>query len=97
MAKLLREDILKLARLARLELSEAEIVEYGDELSEIIQYVDQLQAVDVRGLKPTNQVTGLVNVQREDVIVDYGYSAADLLANVPVVEADHIKVRRMLG
>lgn len=97
MAKISREDILKLARLARLELSEAEIAEYGDELSEIIQYVDQLQAVDVTGLKPTNQVTGLVNVQREDEIIDYGYRPADLLANVPQVEAEHIKVRRMLG
>ncbi len=97
MAKISREDILKLARLARLELSEAEIAEYGDELSEIIQYVDQLQAVDVAGLKPTNQVTGLVNVQREDEIIDYGYGPADLLTNVPQVEADHIKVRRMLG
>ncbi|MEO8105059.1 MAG: Asp-tRNA(Asn)/Glu-tRNA(Gln) amidotransferase subunit GatC [Candidatus Saccharibacteria bacterium] len=97
MAKLSREDILKLARLARLELSEAEIIEYGDELSEIIQYVDQLQAVDVQGLSATNHVTGLVNVQREDVIVDYGYSPADLLANVPTVQANSIKVRRMLG
>ena len=97
MVKLSRADIIKLARFARLDLSEAEIVEYGTELSEILQYVEQLQAVDVAGLIPTQQVTGLVNVEREDEIVDYGYTPADLLANVPQVEAGQIKVRRMIG
>ncbi len=97
MVKLSRADILKLARLARLDLSEDEIVEYGTELSEILQYVEQLQAVDVTGLIPTQQVTGLVNVEREDEIVDYGYTPADLLANVPQVQAGQIKVRRMIG
>ena len=97
MAQLTRDDILKLGRLARLDLSEDEITEYTAELSEILQYVEMLQQVDVTGLLPTNQVTGLVNVSRPDEITDYGYSAADLLKNVPVVEADHIKVKRMIG
>jgi aspartyl-tRNA(Asn)/glutamyl-tRNA(Gln) amidotransferase subunit C len=97
MVKLSREDILKLARLARLDLSEAEIVEYQTELSAILQYVEQLQSIDVTGLIPTQQVTGLVNVQRADEVVDYGYTPADLLANVPKTQAGQIKVRRMIG
>ena len=97
MAQLTRDDILKLARLARLDLSESEITEYSAELSEILQYVEMLQQVDVAGLAPTNQVTGLTNVTRDDEIVDYGYQVSDLLKNVPSVENDHIKVKRMLG
>ena len=97
MAKLTREDVLKLARLARLQLSEAEIEEFSEELSEILQYVEQLQAVDVEGLQPTNQVTGLTNVTRPDDIRDYGYEPAELLKNVPSVDDDQIKVRRMIG
>jgi aspartyl-tRNA(Asn)/glutamyl-tRNA(Gln) amidotransferase subunit C len=97
MAKLTREDILKLAQLARLDLSEAEISEYTAELSAILQYVEQLQAVDVDGLKPTNQVTGLTNVSRDDVAKDYGYAAKDLLKNVPQKQGDLIKVKRMLA
>jgi aspartyl-tRNA(Asn)/glutamyl-tRNA(Gln) amidotransferase subunit C len=97
MAKLSREDILKLARLARLELTEAEIGEYADELSEILQYVEQLQGVDVTGLSPTNQVTGLENVTRPDEIINYGYKAADLLKNLPDQEDGHIKVKRMIA
>src|SRR4051812_24689971 len=97
MAKLTREDVLKLAQLARLDLSEAEVEEFSQELSEILQYVEQLSDVDVKGLKPTNQVTGLTNVTRDDEVKDYGYKPKDLLKNVPEVEDDQIKVKRMVG
>lgn len=96
MAKLTRDDVLKLARLARLDLSDEEIEEFSAELSEILQYVEQLQDIDVDGLLPTNQVTGLTNVTRADVIKDYGYAAKDLLENVPQTEGDLIKVKRMI-
>lgn len=97
MAKLTREDVLKLAQLARLELSDDEIESYQSELSEILQYVEQLQNVDVGGLKPTNQVTGLTNVTREDEVRDYGYKTDELLKNVPKVKNHQIEVKRMLG
>jgi aspartyl-tRNA(Asn)/glutamyl-tRNA(Gln) amidotransferase subunit C len=97
MSKLSREDVLKLARLARLDLTDEEVEKYRTELSEILQYVEQLQDVDVSGLKPTNQVTGLTNVTRADKVRDYGYQPADLLKNVPAVKDGQIKVKRTLG
>jgi Asp-tRNA(Asn)/Glu-tRNA(Gln) amidotransferase C subunit len=42
-------------------------------------------------------VTGLVNVMRKDKVVDYGYEARELLKNVPSVEDDQLKVKRMIG
>ena len=97
MAKLSREDILKLAQLARLELTEEEITEYSEELSSILQYVEMLQTLDVGDLRPTNQVSGLTNVTREDEEIDYGYAPLDLLKNVPDTEDNLIKVKRMVG
>ena len=97
MSKLTREDVLKLAQLARLELSEAEIEEYRSELSDILQYVEHLQSVDIDGLEPTQQVTGLTNVTRQDVIADYGYGPKDLQKNLPDVDDNEIKVKRMIG
>lgn len=97
MSKLTHEDILKLARLARLQLTDDEVDEYASELSEILQYVEQLNAVDVAGLKPTNQVTGLVNVTREDKIKSYGYDPLVLRENLPAIENGQIKVKRMIG
>lgn len=96
MAKLSSDDVLKLARLARLDLTDEEVAEYSEELSDILAYVEQLQQVDISELTPTNQVTGLVNVVRDDIVKDYGYEPKDLLKNVPTVEDDHIKVRRMI-
>ena len=97
MSKLTREDIVKLARLARLDLTDEEIRHFQDELSEILQYVEQLQSVDVAGFKPISQVTGLTNVMREDVVADYGYAPEDLRRIVPRMQDGQIKVKRMIG
>ena len=96
MAKLSRDDVLKLARLARIELEEDEVDKFVTEFVAILKYVEQLQSVDVDGLEPTSQVTGLKNVMRADEVVNYGYAAKDLLKNVPQVENDQIKVKRMI-
>jgi aspartyl-tRNA(Asn)/glutamyl-tRNA(Gln) amidotransferase subunit C len=97
MAKLTREDVLKLAQLARIRLTDDEVTEFSTELSAILQYVEQLSSVDVSGLLPTNQVTGLTNVMRDDTITDYGYSTQDLLKNVPTTMDNQLKVKRMIG
>ena len=99
MTKFSAADIRKLARLSRLRLTDEEVARYQNELSEILAYVEQLQDVDVVGLEPTSQVTGLTNVTRADEEIDYGYKALDLLQNVPHgrVEKDLIKVKRMIG
>jgi aspartyl-tRNA(Asn)/glutamyl-tRNA(Gln) amidotransferase subunit C len=97
MAKLSREDVLKLAELARISLSDDEVDSFAIELSAILGYVEQLSSVDVSGLEPTNQVTGLVNVMRKDEVIDYGYTPDDLLKIVPKVEKNMLKVKRMIS
>lgn len=96
MTELTRDDVLKLARLARLDITEEEIESYRKELSAILDYVAQLDNVDVTGLEPTSQVTGLKNVMREDQVQDYGVSAQDLLRLAPKTQDGHIKVNRMI-
>lgn len=86
-----------MARLARLDLTDEEVEKYRTELSDILRYVEQLQDVDVKGVEPTRQVTGLTNVTRKDEIKDYGYEPDDLLKNVPTVKDGQIKVKRTLG
>jgi aspartyl-tRNA(Asn)/glutamyl-tRNA(Gln) amidotransferase subunit C len=96
MAHLTREDVLKLARLARLELSAEEVDQFAQEISAILGYVEQLQDVDTDGLEATSQVTGLVNAMRTDVVKDYGQTSEELLKNVPAIEKGQIKVKRIL-
>lgn len=97
MAKLSREEVLKLAKLSRLRLSDEEIDQFGAEISEILEYVEQLGKVDTKGLKPTSQVTGLVNVTRPDEEINYQAKPSDLLKNAPAVEKKQFKVKRVLG
>jgi len=97
MAKLTRDDVLKLARLSRLKLTEEEIEKFQGEISDILGYVEMLNKVDADNLRPTYQVTGLTNVTRPDEIVDYGVTPAELLKNVPEKEDNYIKVKRMIG
>ncbi|MDB5166726.1 MAG: glutamyl-tRNA amidotransferase subunit [Candidatus Saccharibacteria bacterium] len=97
MATLSRDEIFKLAALARLAISDDEATEFEGEINEILQFVEQLQSVDVSEFEPTSQVTGLTNVSRDDAVIDYGYTADDLLKNVPAVENHQIKVQRMVG
>jgi aspartyl-tRNA(Asn)/glutamyl-tRNA(Gln) amidotransferase subunit C len=96
MSKLSRDDVLKLAKLSRLRLSEEEIEKFRVELSEIIDYVEQLDSVETSGLEPTYQVTGLRNVFRLDEAKDYGYKTEDLLKNAPSTQDGQFKVRRVL-
>lgn len=91
------DDIKKLAALSRLKLTDAEVAQYKKELSAIVGYVERLQSVDISGLEPTTQVTGLANVIREDVIVDYGVSQDELLKNAPEKLDNQFKVQRMVS
>lgn len=87
---------MKLAALSKLRLSDEEVEKLRSELSEILDYVEQLDKVDTAGLEPTYQITGLKNVMRPDETKDYGYELADLMKNAPDVQDGQFKVRRVL-
>lgn len=96
MAKLSKNDVLKLARLSRLNLSEEEVLHFAEEISSILGYVEALQKADLTGIEPTYQVTGLTNVMRSDEVKKYGATPSELLKNAPATKDGHFKVRRML-
>lgn len=96
MSKLSRDDVLNLAKLSRLRLSEEEITRFQAELSEILDYVEVLNRVDTEGLEPTYQVTGLKNVTRLDEIKDYQAKPSDLLKNAPATQGGQFKVKKVL-
>lgn len=97
MSGITKDDVLKIAQLSRLKLTDDEVVKYQKELEAILHYVEKLQAADTEGLLPTYQVTGLTNVLRADEVIDYGTTKASLLKNAPSAEDGHFKVKRMVG
>lgn len=96
MSKLTRDDVIKLASLSKLKLSDKEIEQFRTELSEILTYVEVLDGVDTKGLAPTYQVTGLNNVTRTDESRAYQAKPADLLKLAPAVKDNQFKVKRVL-
>lgn len=89
-------DAQKLARLSAISLTDEELDVMRQELTDILSYVEQLQAVDTEGVEPTYQVHGLETVVRADEVIDYGVSQTDLLANAPDQAEGSIVVPRVL-
>ena len=62
------EDVIHLARLAHLTLTDKEIETYQTQLSSIIDYIGKLNELNTDNVDPANQVTGLSNILRDDEI-----------------------------
>lgn len=96
-SKLTREHVLKLAELAKLQLSDDEVEKFQTELSTILSYVEQLSDVATEGLEMTSQVTGLQNVSRDDVERTLRATPDELLKRTPATQGRYLKVKRMIS
>jgi aspartyl-tRNA(Asn)/glutamyl-tRNA(Gln) amidotransferase subunit C len=93
--KLSREEVLHIARLARVALTEDEITRMSEQLSNLLENFEILQQVDTEGVPPTAQSVTLQSVMREDVVVP-SLPPEDILANAPRREGDCFRVRAVL-
>lgn len=96
MSKIGTKEVHRLAKLARIGVTEAEAEHLAAELEQIVGFVEQLQAVDITGTKPTDQVTGLVDVWREDEVRP-SMPREQLLQNAPAQKDGYIVVKRVLN
>ncbi len=93
--KLSREEVLHIARLARVALTEDEITRMSEQLSNLLEHFQVLQQVDTEGVPPTAQSVALQSVMRDDV-VEPSLPAEDVLANAPHREDDSFQVKAVL-
>lgn len=70
MSNLTEDQIKHVAKLAKLNLTDAQVKTYQDQLSKILSHIEQLSQVDTTNVEPTSQTTGLTNVFRTDQIVE---------------------------
>ncbi len=75
-------DTAYVAHLARMYLSDREIVQFQPQLEQVVEYVAKLQELDVSDIEPTSHAQPLVNVLREDGVVE-GLTNAQAMANAP--------------
>jgi len=96
--KISREDVLKVATLANLELSDTEVDTYRSHLDDILTYIDKLNELDTSGVEPLTQVVAASeddSALREDVIVRADI-IAEVLQGAPDPEAPYFRVPKVI-
>lgn len=91
-----RDEIIKLAKLSSLELTEEEVDKYQHEVGTILGMIDKLKEIDTDGVEPTYQVSGNQNVTRDDVIKNNVVGSEKLLKLSPDSLNKQIKVKKVL-
>lgn len=85
----------RVARLARLAVSEEEAQKMVGELNGILGFVEQLSEVNVKDVEPMTSVTPMVMRKRADVVND-GDKAADIIANAPSTTENFFMVPKVV-
>lgn len=91
-----RDDILHLAKLSNLRLTDAEISALQQDVTNIVGYISQLDELDTTGVEPTYQVFEMENVWRADEIKLQDATREQLLTLAPDQAQNMIKVQRVL-
>jgi aspartyl-tRNA(Asn)/glutamyl-tRNA(Gln) amidotransferase subunit C len=94
--KITREEVIHVARLARLELDETDIETFSHQIGTILEYFDTLNQVDTQGVKPTSHAIFLTNAFREDEIKPH-LDREKAMANAPEKENGYFLVPRVIG
>jgi aspartyl-tRNA(Asn)/glutamyl-tRNA(Gln) amidotransferase subunit C len=91
-----KQEVEKIAKLARLEITDVEQAAFVKQLSQILTHVETLKQYDTNGIGPTATVLGEVNVFRDDEIRP-SLSVEKALANAPEREADGFAVPKIIN
>jgi aspartyl-tRNA(Asn)/glutamyl-tRNA(Gln) amidotransferase subunit C len=91
-----RDEVARLAKLARLALTDHELDSFAGQLDAILGYVSQIQAVDVTDVTPTGNPLKSVNVSRADVVQPC-LTQAEALAEAPAAAEGRFAVPQILG
>ncbi len=90
-------NVRDVAHLARIRLTDEEVSVYQDQLDHILQYVEQLNQIDVEGIEPTAHAEDIFNVIREDrAVATHQLSQEDALANAPESAHEQIKMPKVV-
>ena len=95
MIKITKNEVKKVAHLARLELNEDEINKHSDQLEKILEYIKQLEKIDTNDVPCTTRAIEVINVFRKDEKKNYD-STEELLDLGPSKEEKYFKVPKIL-
>jgi aspartyl-tRNA(Asn)/glutamyl-tRNA(Gln) amidotransferase subunit C len=85
----------RVARLARIAVSDEDVATMEGELNAILGFVEQLREVDVTGVEPMTSVIPMQMKKRQDAVTD-GHKADDIVANAPASEDHYFVVPKVV-
>ena len=88
------KDVEHVAKLARLELTEAEKEKFTEQLGAVLEYVNQMNEVDTSDVEPMAHAIDFCNVMREDKVV-YEQTKEELMKNAPFEEDGFFRVPKI--
>ena len=94
--RLSRDDVLHVARLARLDLTDDEVNRYTDQLADVLGHAADIEALDTSGVPPTAHPLPLENVLREDEVTP-SLDREEVLGQAPAAESGRFRVPPILG
>ena len=96
MTKITKEEVKKVAHLARLELNEDEINNHSEQLEKILEYIKQLEKIDTNDVPCTTRAIEVTNVFRKDE-KESSYCSEELLELGPSKEDKYFKVPKIIN
>jgi len=91
-----REDVAHVAKLARLNLSDAELDRFTEQLGQVLEHANDMSSLDLEGVVATSHPFGLVNVVRDDVLRPC-LDRDEVLAMAPDAQDGRFAVPRIMG
>ncbi len=96
MKRITSEDVRKVSKLARLDITDESIEIYSGQLEKILDYIAQLEKIDTNNVPPTTRAVEVLNVFREDLI-EVSDIREDILNLSPQREGEFYKVPKILS
>ena len=90
-----KKDVIKVARLARIQIEEKKLKSLSDELSNIIKFVDQLDEVEIQNVEPLQNINFKKTIMRKDIITE-GNDVKKIISNAPLSNEGFFSVPKVI-
>lgn len=91
-----RETVLRMAKLSRLEITDAEVEKMAASMTQLVEYMDRLKGLDLKDVEPMLAVDTSTRPLRPDVIVP-SLDKERAFRNAPEVNLDHFSIPKVIG
>lgn len=91
-----KDEVLYIANLARIKMSEEEVEKFTSQLDKILEYINKLNEIDTTEVEPLSHIEEISNVMREDRVSNESFTSKEALEMAPDKEGDFFRVPKVI-